>query len=62
MSEVTNKYFEASKLAFEKVDEIHTILYAHGRKFDGLNFGYVGDLNNLNNQLDEIIKQLKTSK
>ena len=59
-TEATERYYEASKSAFEKIDEITMMLYKHGRKFDGANWGYVGDMNFINTQLTEIINQLKT--
>ena len=60
-TEVQTKYFAASSDAFVKIDTIHALLYKHGRKFDGSSWGYVGDLNFINTQLDEIINQLKTA-
>ena len=58
MKNLEDKYFKASADAFEKIDAIHMALYAHGRKFDGLNWGFVGDLNNLNELLQNIIDNL----
>lgn len=52
------QYKEAQLIAHQKIDVIKGMLSQHDSKFDGTSWGYVGDLNQINIELEEIINKL----